>query len=112
MELITYKDNKVVTVSNMQKENKLTSADWNVICFSLASAIKCIHLKNLLRNDLKSNNVLLKLRNNVWIPKTKTIDFIISFELHLVYQAACYITGTLSCTYTFFYEKPFYKPLQ
>ena len=76
-------DNKVVTASSMQKENKLTSADWNVICFSLASAIKHMHLKNLLHNDLKSNNVSLKLR----IPKTKTLDFIISFELHLVYQA-------------------------
>ena len=28
-----------------------------------------MHLKNLLHNDLMSNNVLLKLRNNVWIPK-------------------------------------------
>ena len=35
MELITCKGNKVVTVSRMQKENNLTSADWNVICFSL-----------------------------------------------------------------------------
>ena len=112
IELITWEDNKVVTVLSMQKENKLTSADWNVICFSLASVIKYTHLKNLLHNDLKSNNVLLKLRNNVCIPKTKTLDFIISFELYLVYQAACYITGVLSCTYTFFYEEPFYKPLQ
>ena len=110
MELITCEDNKVVTVLSMQKENKLTSADWNVVCFSLASAIKYTHLKNLLHNDLKSNKVLLKLRN-VCIPKTKTLDFIISFELYLVYQAACYITGVLSCTYTF-YEEPFYKPLQ
>ena len=28
-----------------------------------------MHLKNLLHNDLKSNNLLLNLRNNVWIPK-------------------------------------------
>ena len=53
----------------MQKENKLTSADWNVICFILASAVKYMHLKNLLHNHLKSNNVLLELRNNVWKPK-------------------------------------------
>ena len=26
-----------------------------------------MHLENLLHNDLNSNNVLLKLRNNVWI---------------------------------------------
>ena len=109
MELITCEDNKVVTVLSMQKENKLTSADWNIICFSLASAIKYMHIKNLLHNDLKSNNVLLKLRNNVWIPKTKTLDFIISFELHLVYQAACCITGVLSCflIYTFFMRNRF-----
>ena len=112
IELITCEDTKVVTVSSMQKENKLTSADWKVICFSLASAIKSMHLKNLLHNDLKSNNVLLKLRNNVSILKTKTLDFIISFQLHLVYQAACHITGVLSCIYTFFCEKLFYKPLQ
>ena len=29
MELITCEDNKVVKVSSMQKESKLTSADWN-----------------------------------------------------------------------------------
>ena len=67
--LIICEGNKVVTVSSMQKENKLTSADWNVIYFSLASAIKYIHLKNILHNDLKSDHFLLKLRNNVWIPK-------------------------------------------
>ena len=49
----------------MQKENKVTSADWNVIYFSLASAVKYMHLKNPYQNDLKSNNVLLRLRSNV-----------------------------------------------
>ena len=28
----------------MQRENKLTSEDWNAICFSLASAVKYMHL--------------------------------------------------------------------
>ena len=69
MELITCENNKMVTVSSMKKENKLTSADWNDICFCLASAAKYMHLQNRLLNHLKSNNVLLKLRNNVWIPK-------------------------------------------
>ena len=68
MELITYEDKKVLTVLSMQKKKKLTSADWNVFCSSLASAVKYVHLKNLFHNDLMSNNVLLKLRN-VWIPK-------------------------------------------
>ena len=62
----------------MQKENKLTSADWNVICFILASAVKYMHFKNLLHNHLKSNNVLLKLRNNVWKPK---FDDMVKFSL-------------------------------
>ena len=35
MRLIICDENKVVSVSSMQKENKLTSADWNVTCFSL-----------------------------------------------------------------------------
>ena len=59
----------MVTVSSMQKKKKLTSADWNVFCLRLASAVKYMHLKNLWHSDLMSNNVLLKLRNNVWIPK-------------------------------------------
>ena len=78
MELIACKNNKVITVSSLQKENKLTSADWNVICFILASAVKYMHFKNLLHNHLKSNNVLLKLRNNVWKPK---FDDMVKFSL-------------------------------
>ena len=69
MELITSPDDKVAKVSSMQRENKLTSANWNIICFSLVSATKHMHLKNLLHNDLKSNNVFLKLRTNTWIAK-------------------------------------------
>ena len=52
MVLITCEDNKVVTVSSLQEEIKLTSANWNVICFSLGSAAKHMHPKNLLHNDL------------------------------------------------------------
>ena len=33
-----------------------------------------MHLKNVLHNDLKSNNVLLKLRNNVWIPELADVE--------------------------------------
>ena len=69
MEIMMSADDKVVKVSSMQKENKLTSANWNAICFSVASAAKYMHLKNLLHNDLKSNYILLKLKNNVWILK-------------------------------------------
>ena len=63
----------MVTTSSMQNENKLTSEDCNVVCFSLPSAVSYMNLKNLMHNDLKSNNVLLKLRNNVWIPKLADI---------------------------------------
>ena len=69
MELITCENNKMVTVSSIKKENKLTSTDWNDICFCLASAAKYMYLQKLLLNHLQSNNVLLKLRNNVWTPK-------------------------------------------
>ena len=72
MELITREDKKTVSISKIKKEKK--SADWNVICFSLASAAKSMHLKNLLHNDIKSNNVLLKLRNNVWIPELADME--------------------------------------
>ena len=44
IELMTCEDNKVVTASSMQKENKLTSADWKAICFSLVSVVKYLHL--------------------------------------------------------------------
>ena len=64
MEIIISADNKVVKILSMQKENKLTCANGNAICFRVASAAKYMHLKNLLHNDLKSNNVLLKLKNN------------------------------------------------
>ena len=49
MVLITCEVKLVETVSSMQKENKLTSANWNVIFFILASAFKCIHLTKNLR---------------------------------------------------------------
>ena len=74
MELITCADDKVEKVSSMQKEHKLTSGNWNIIYFSLASATKYMHLKNLLHNDLKTNNVLLKLRINVWVPKLADME--------------------------------------
>ena len=54
MELITCGDDKAVKVWSMQKEKQLTSANLNIICFSLVSATKYMHLKNLLRNDLNS----------------------------------------------------------
>ena len=38
---------------------------------------------------------------------TKTLDFNIRCELHSVYQAACYITGTSSFIYTFFMRNCF-----
>ena len=59
----------MVKILSMQKENKLTCANWNAICFRVASAAKYMHLKNLLHNDLNSNNVLLKLKNNARILK-------------------------------------------
>ena len=51
LEFITCADTKVVKVSSMQKENKLTSANWSAICFSVASAATYMHLKNLLHEQ-------------------------------------------------------------
>ena len=51
----------MVTISSIKKKNVLSSVGWNVICFisalSIFTLICC------------ANNVLLKLRNNVWVPK-------------------------------------------
>ena len=68
-EIIKSTDDRVVKFLSMQKEDKLTSANWNAICFGVTLASKYIHLKNLVHNDLKSNDVLFKLVNNVWILK-------------------------------------------
>ena len=76
MELITCEDKKSVNSSSMWKKDKLTNVkigtNWNVFCISLASAVKYMHLKNLMHNDRMSNNVLLKLRNT-WIPKIAVV---------------------------------------
>ena len=49
--------------------------------------------------------LLILLNSTLFI--TKALDFIISFELYLVYQAASYINGALSCIYTFFMRNRF-----
>ena len=69
--LITWEDEKVVTVSSIQKKKSWLAGIGMFFCLSLASSVKYkyMHLKNLLHNDIMSNNVLLKLRNNVWMPK-------------------------------------------
>ena len=57
MELITCEDNKVVTVSGMQKENELTGTDWNVVCFILASAFRYMHLTRNYRTMISSQTM-------------------------------------------------------
>ena len=49
--------------------------------------------------------MVISIEQHIFI--TKTPDFIISFELQLVYQAARYNTGVLSCIYTFFMRNRF-----
>ena len=68
MELITCADDKAVKGSSMQRENKLTSANLNIICFSLVSASKSYKtiyekpkvsiqiIKNAKRNSYKRTN--------------------------------------------------------
>ena len=93
------------------------------ICILQVQVFRCQHLKCLfmIRKNEWQFHMFLILSRAVWtlfrkmvisslnstFSITETLDFIISFELHLVYQAACYITGVLSCIYTFFYEEPF-----
>ena len=57
--LVTCEDKKSGNSFKHGEEKKLTSADWNVFFFFVS----------VKHNDLISNNVLLKSRNNVWVPK-------------------------------------------
>ena len=47
-------------IANLQERNKITSLEWIWISFQVATAVKYMHLKNFLDDDIKRNNVLLK----------------------------------------------------
>ena len=40
----------------------------------MATAVKYMHLKNFLDDDIKPNNVLLKLKEGNWLPKLIDMD--------------------------------------
>ena len=51
------------------KSSKITCLEWIRICYQLATAVKCMHLKNFFHKDIKANNVLLKVKEGNWIGK-------------------------------------------
>lgn len=51
---------KVKTLLSVKKESSLSNELYNRIFYQLADAVKFMHKSNLLHNDIKTNNVLLK----------------------------------------------------
>lgn len=47
--------------------------DWKVILFGMVSALKYIHINNILHNDIKSDNIMIDNRSS--IPQSILIDF-------------------------------------
>ena len=62
------------TTANLRKSSKITCLEWIIIPYQLAIAVKYMHLKNFLHNDIKANSVLLKLKEGNWIPKLTNMD--------------------------------------
>lgn len=61
-------------IANLQERNKITSLEWIWISFQVATAVKYMHLKNFLDDDIKPNNVLLKLKEGNWLPILMDMD--------------------------------------
>lgn len=61
-------------IANLQEHNKITSLEWIWISFQVATAVKYMHLKNFLDDDIKPNNVLLKLKEGNWLPILMDMD--------------------------------------
>ena len=68
MEFIGDCNGLVKTVYSARTKNELPQEAWNNICFQLTEAVKYMHYKRILHNDLKSNNVLLKFSNQTYYP--------------------------------------------
>ena len=61
-------------IANLQESNKITCLEWIWISYQVATAVKYMHLKNFLDDDIKPNNVLLKLKEGNWLPKLIDMD--------------------------------------
>ena len=61
-------------IANLQERNEITSLEWIWISFQVATAVKYMHLKNFLDDDIKPNNVLLKLKEGNWLPILMDMD--------------------------------------
>jgi serine/threonine protein kinase len=56
--------------------------EWLGLCYRLTQAVKKIHVRNVIQNDLKIDNVLLRREEGKWMP------FVIDFGLSVMKGAA------------------------
>lgn len=68
-------DYKTITVySELQNfDSPITCSSWVRISWAIACAVQFLHSKNILHNDLKEDNILLKFSNSIFTPVI--IDF-------------------------------------
>ena len=64
---------KSVTLSMAIKKKKLEKSEWLGITKGLCEGLSHVHTRQILHNDLKSNNVVVEKRNDMWNPVI--IDF-------------------------------------
>ena len=55
-----HSEKKGKTLPSEKKQSSLSNELCNRICYQLVDAVKFMHNSNLLHNDIKTNNVLLK----------------------------------------------------
>ena len=66
-------DLRSVTLSMAIKKKKLEKSEWLDIIKGVCEGLHHVHTRQILHNDLKSNNVVVEKRNDMWNPVI--IDF-------------------------------------
>jgi len=61
-------DGKVLTLSDAVNTLELSKSCWWQIILKLTEVLMFIHMKGLIHNDLKGNNVLLTRKEQIWQP--------------------------------------------
>ena len=79
---VIYSQSKRREINDSQSISK---KEWLEICIRLAKCLKRIHQKNVVINDLKADNILMRRISNTWIP------FFIDFGLADFHQCAAQI---------------------
>ena len=65
MELLAEKKDEQWHVPTIYSEkSRFTMPEWIKICIQIAEAIKHMHYCNISHNDIKSNNIILKIVND------------------------------------------------